>query len=402
MQRFLTLRNALLVVAVLLFLIAWNRGIALLYGMFALVVALLLVSQFLPRLMLRSLTAERHYPDQITEGESLPVTLTLTSPGRWTRYLVELEQPLPPGGEQSAVTALLPSIKGEREFELQVPCELRGRHRLPPLLARSGYPLGVSEASKALCAEGDEVLVYPVPFRLDSFPYVSGAHMPLSGVQAVAMTGGGQEFIEVREYQPGDSPRHIHWPQTARQQHLMVREYEFQSATEVTLLLDLQRAANVGEGRHTTLEYAVKIAASLAQQACAAGHRVRLLGYGKQPLRIPPGSGHQHYHTLLTALAQVQADGDAPYAQAIQQALLEVAPGSVLVLFHAPPEGAEQLEPPAFFARHIRPVWIRFDSRSFLYPVQLGQRKAFERVGDIPVYYVRRGDDLAAVFGAGR
>ena len=400
MQRYLNLRNALLAIAVLLFLIAWNRGIALLYGMVALVLALLLVSLLLPRFVLRTLSAERHYPPQITEGESLPVALTVKNHGWWARYLVELVQPLPVREEQQEVTVLLPVIKGQQQLLLQVPCELRGRHRLPPLQARSGYPLGISEANKILCGEGGEVLVYPVPFRIESFPYVSGAHLPLSGVQAVAMTGGGQEFIEVREYQPGDSPRHIHWPQTARQQSLMVREHEYQAATEVTLLLDLQRAANLGEGRHTTLEYAVKIAASLAQQACAAGHRVRLLGYGRYPLRIAPGSGHLHYQTLLTALAQVEADGDEPYAAAIQQALLEVAPGSVLVLFHVPPDGEQQAEPPAFFARHIKPVWIRFDSRSFRFPIQLGQRQAYERLGDIPIYHVRRGDDLAALFGA--
>jgi uncharacterized protein (DUF58 family) len=295
----------------------------------------------------------------------------------------------------------LPNLKKEQQLLLHVPCELRGRHFLPPLQVRSGYPLGIAEISKTLCEGGNEVLVYPTPFRLEHFPYVSGAHMPLSGVQAVAMTGGSQEFMEVREYQPGDSPRHIHWPQTARQNTLMVREYEYLAATEVTLLLDLQRVANVGEGRHTTLEYAVKIAASVAQHACSTGHRVRLLGYGKNTLKIPAGGGWQHYETLLTALAQVQADGDESYDTAMQQALAEVTPGSTLVLFHSPPEGAAQAEPPAFYARHVKPVWVCFDSHSFSYPIQLERREVFERVGDIPIYHVRRGDDLAAVFGAG-
>ena len=400
MRRYLNLRNALLVVAVVLFLIAWNRGIAVLYGMVALVLALLLVAMLLPRFVLRSLSAERNYPAQISEGESLPVRLRVKNSGWLRRYLVELEQPIPVSEERRSVTALLPVIQHEEALLLSVSCELRGWHHLPPLQASSGFPLGISEASKVLCSGDEAVLVYPVPFRLENFPYVSGAHMPLAGVQAVALAGGGQEFIEVREYQPGDSPRHIHWPQTARQQALMVREHEYQAATEVTLLLDLQQAANLGEGKHSTLEYAVKIAASVAQQACLAGHRVRLLGFGRHPLRVPPATGRGHYETLLNALAQVAADGDEPYAIAIQRALREVAPGSVLVLFHAPPEGGRQLEPPAFFARHIKPVWIRFDSRSFSYPVQLGQGPAFERVGDIPVYYVRRGDDLTAVFGA--
>jgi uncharacterized protein (DUF58 family) len=403
MRRYLTLRHALAVIALVLFLVAWNRGIALLYGMFALVVAVLLVSLLLPRLALRPLSAIREYPTSLSEGESLPVQVRVRNHGWWTRYLLEVVQESPgDSASSSPVLALLPRLKKEQTLLLHVPCEHRGRHELPPLELQTGYPLGISEAAKDLCVGGETVLVYPTPFEIHEFPYVSGAHMPLSGVQAVAMNRGSQEFMEVREYQSGDSPRHIHWPQTARQHTLMVREHEYLAATEVTLLLDLQQAANVGEGRHTTLEYAVKIAASVAQHACAAGHRVRLLGYGAGTLRIPPGGGRQHYEALLTALAEVKADGQVPYEVAVQQALWEVTPGSVMVLFHSPLEGMPAHEPTAFYSRHVKPVWVRFDSHSFRYPIQVGSGASFERIGDIPIYHVQRGDDLAAIFGAAR
>lgn len=398
MRRFLTLRNALLALSVLLFLVAWNRGIALLYGLFALLLAVLTVSLAVPRYALRRLSAQRIHPLTLNQGESLPVTVTLRNDGWLPRYLIELEQATPGDPEQLPVSALLPVVKTTRQVTLRVPCERRGLHALPPLVARSGYPLGVSEAVRTLTVPGQEILVYPTPFALTYFPYVSGAHMPVAGVQAVALAGGSHEFIQVREYQPGDNPRHIHWMQTARQHTLMVREHEFTAATEVTLLLDQQRAANVGEGVHTTFEYAVKIAASVAQHACAAGHRVRLLGYGKQTLRVPAGGGRRHAEAVLDALARVEADGDTRYETAIQQALAEVVPGSVMVLFHSPPGAAT--EPPAFYARHVRPVWIRFDTHSFLKPIQVGRRVSFERVGDIPLYTIRRDDDLAAVFGA--
>ena len=400
MQRHFTLRNALIALSLLLFLVAWNRGIALLYGLFALVLAVLLVSLAAPRFSLRRLNAERTYPTRLNQGELLPVNISVRNGGWFPRYLIELEQASPGYVEPESATVLLPSIQATRHVTLDVPCERRGLHALPPLLARSGYPLGISEAVGTLCEAGPEILVYPTPFALDYFPYVSGAHMPVAGVQAVALMGGSHEFIQVREYQPGDSPRHIHWPQTARHNTLMVREHEFTAAAEVTLLLDLHHAADVGEGVHTTLEYAVKIAASVAQHACAAGHRVRLLGYGAQTLRVPAGGGRAHAEAILDALAYVQADGDNNYETAIRQALAEVAHGSVVVLFHSPPHTAQQAEPPLFFARHVRPVWIHFDSHSFLNPIQLGRRAAFERVGDVPIYTIRRGDDLAAVFRA--
>lgn len=402
MRQLLNLRNGLIVLSILLFLIAWNRGIALLYGMFAFVLAVLLISLIAPRFTLRNISAERTYHTTLNEGELLSVQVALHNSGWVTRYLVELVQPMPGNTDQQEVMALVPSIKGDQMVTQEIPCELRGLHSLPPLLARSGFPLGITEASKDLCAAGEEILVYPTPFSLDCFPYVSGAHMPVAGVQAVSLTGGSQEFLEVREYQPGDSPRHIHWLQTARQNTLMVREHEFLAATEVTLLLNLNADSEVGEGKHTTLEYAVKIAASIAQHACTAGHRVRLLGYGDKEVQVPSGTGNIHYETIIATLALVRADGNQSYDDAIQQALSEVRQGSVMVLFDSPSNLEKQIEPPAFYARHVKPVWIRFDTNSFLKPIQLDHRNAFEQVGDIPVYNIRRGDNLAAVFGAFR
>lgn len=400
MKKYLTLRNSLIALSILLFLIAWNRGITLLYGMFALVVAVLIVSLIAPRLTLSKLSAKRICDTALSEGDLLSIEVTLLNSGWFTRYLVELVQPMPGLSDENSIIALVPSIKGRQKLTQKIPCELRGLHYLPPLLARSGFPLGINEATKFICETKEEVLVYPSPFFIHDFPYVSGAHIPVAGVQAISRRGGSQEFIEVREYQSGDSPRHIHWPQTARQNTLMVREHEFLAATEVTVLLNLHHESEIGEGKESTLEYAVKIAASIANHACTAGHRVRLIGYGENEVNITSGTGIAHYEAILATLALVRADGNKSYADAIQHAIAKVAHGSVMVIFDSQSDSTQQFEPPEFYARHIKPVWIRFDKKSFLNPVQINRINAFEQMGDIPVYNIRCGDDLATVFGA--
>jgi len=117
---------------------------------------------------------------------------------------------------------------------------------------------------------------------------------------------------------------------------------------------------------------------------------------------MPPGAGQIHYETILSALALARADGKLSYDIAIQQALTEVSQGSVMVLFDSTPESTQQVEPPAFYARHIKPVWVCFDTGSFIDPVQVNHRHNYEQIGDIPVYHIRRGDNLAAVFGTFR
>ena len=51
------LQRFFLLLSLVLFLIAWNRGIALLYGMMSLILAILAVSYLMPHLQLRNIKA---------------------------------------------------------------------------------------------------------------------------------------------------------------------------------------------------------------------------------------------------------------------------------------------------------------------------------------------------------
>jgi uncharacterized protein (DUF58 family) len=71
----------------------------------------------------------------------------------------------------------------------------------------------------------------------------------------------------MREYVPGDDPRMIHWPTTARTGTLMVREHVEVRRPEFTIVLDTADAA----GTPDDFEESVDVAASLAVHAIAAG-----------------------------------------------------------------------------------------------------------------------------------
>src|SRR4029453_19147771 len=83
----------------------------------------------------------------------------------------------------------------------------------------------------------------------------------------------------IREYQPGDSFNRIHWRSTARQNQLMVKEFELDPPAEVYVVLDMQERvqqilapARSGRGprplseqriAESTEEYGVQTAASI-------------------------------------------------------------------------------------------------------------------------------------------
>ena len=387
--KWLTLRNALIILIVILFLVAWNRGIPLLYGMFALILAVLLVSYLAPMLALRGLSAICTHAERAYEGDEIKLLMQLSNKTWFSSYMIELwnQTPFTP----SKIMGFVPCVKHTETLTMTVTCDWRGLHTLGPLTLKTGYPLGISTVQKTLANTTTSLLVYPTAFHIQHFHYLSSSHLPLSGNNTVTMSGGSDAFFGVREYRRGDNPRHIHWPSTAHKGQLIVKEYEFISTTEVTLLLDLHKNANYGKGKHSTLEYAVKIAASIAKHALTHKHQVRLLGYGKKTLHLLPANGEKHYKLILEALAQVYADGEVTYEETVQRALPSLRQGSVLVLFdNSSPTTAQSL----LASRHIKPVWIRFQTDSFLQSAS----DQTPKTSNIPSYTICRGDDLAQVF----
>lgn len=58
--------------------------------------------------------------------------------------------------------------------------------------------------------------------------------------EAVPLAGNSRDEVrQIREYAPGDSPRQIHWNQSARLDTLLVKEYGREESGQIPLVLDL-------------------------------------------------------------------------------------------------------------------------------------------------------------------
>ena len=173
----------------------------------------------------------------------------------------------------------------------------------------------------------------------------------------------------------------------------MVREHEESTDVLITLLLDLNRHNNFGHGQHSTFEYAVKIAISIARFACYSGKIIQLLGFGKNELHIPPATGKAHYESIAVALAHIQAESDIAYRSAIELANQHIHNGTTLVLFDS------RLNPNTPFPlqtsnhRRIDPIWIHLHGASFIDDnMNVSSQRHYSSTH---AYHIYRGDDLA-------
>jgi len=148
-------------------------------------------------------------------------------------------------------------------------------------------------------------------------------------------TGTGAELAEIREFRLGDRLRRISWRVTSRTGTVHVTTAPAEEDAGVLLLLDALadhgRSGGLG-GSQSTLDVAVRAAASLASDHLRAGDRVGLRVLGPSPVVLRPGGGRGHLHRLLTTLARVEPGGGGERGVEVPTRLPVMAGTVVVVL----------------------------------------------------------------------
>lgn len=399
----------LLLLAAAFFFTAWNRDMIMLYAMFSMLAGVIVLGCVLPVRVLHGLEARRSFPPSAFEDDELDLDVTVENKGRRGRFMIEVVDNIPAAepSAQKPMSFIAKIATGEqRRYRVPIRCYKRGEYDIGPITLRSAYPLGISETERVIAKDRGKLIVYPRVFNITRFPLFPAANMPSSSSEAIAKAGGTEDFFGTREYRRGDSIRFIHWPSTAKHSKLIVKEFEMRSTSEMTIILNLNKGASIGEGRECTFEYSVKIAASLARFALERGHTVQIIGFSDKVHILPYCRGVHHLPQALTMLARVNDDGPIPYPRAIEMSADYLRDGGQAVMFFS--SGAK-LDDYIYGlgllrAKRIRPAGIFMEDESFLPGAGDGQHSGPGTLASgliiesFPVYRICRGDDLSGIF----
>lgn len=208
----------------------------------------------------------------------------------------------------------------------------RGRYEIGPGGTVITDPFSLARAPDRPLGRST-LLVFPAVEVLTGLP--GGAPAALTGgPQPPAPTGGGDDFFTLREYQPGDDIKKIHWRTTARQGQMMVRQEDRPAEARAMVLLDDRRSVHARRGRASSFEACVSSAASLVCHIASRGLAVGLL-LASENLSDPPAAarGSTHVQSLMRRLALVRPvdRGDLAGALRILRSP-ETAAGMLLVV----------------------------------------------------------------------
>lgn len=322
-----------LVIATILLVAAFSTGLPFLFYLLYLGVLVVGGDYIVTRLGLSDLEAG-YAVNQLhgRVGDTLRLTYTLRNAGRIPKPWLEVHNPTNlPGGLAGRALAL--GSRSERSWVVKTPLARRGHFRIEPLQIRTGDPFGLFEASAAV-GQGLTLVVYPRVERLPMWRLpaanIEGSHAaPERTLQTTPLA------TTVRPYAPGDGFNRIHWKSTARHGEIQVKEFDLEQTSDVWLFLDLDRRVQTGRGDESTLEVAVRAAASIADRALVENRAVGITTNGHRTAVLPADRGSRQHLKIMQLLAAVDADGSEPLAEALLNGLPRLRRGMTAVIITA-------------------------------------------------------------------
>jgi uncharacterized protein (DUF58 family) len=248
-------------------------GNNLLFLVFSALLAILLVSGFVSRLMLSGLELELLVPEHVWARTASPARLRLRNLKRFTpSFSLELSGLRSGHANQPPILrdpVYFPIIPGRTTVEAMVDVSFphRGRHKENVFQISTRFPFGFLRKSTTLALQR-ETIVYPA---MEPF---AGGHTLLqltsSGETDMAMRGIGRDFYRIRPYEAGDNARHIDWKSSAHTGSPHIREFTRDEQGIVEIFLDRRTDA----GASNTFEIAVERCAWLVSNLGAGDSTV--------------------------------------------------------------------------------------------------------------------------------
>jgi uncharacterized protein (DUF58 family) len=323
---------------------ALNTGNNLLFIILASLLAAILVSGILSRIVLSQVDLDFLLPDHIFAQQPVVSRLTvnnrkwifpsfsLTVAAREAERKKRRKPALPPPSkvlDEPVYVPYVPSRSSVTE-RVEITFPRRGRYTQQGFRVSSKFPFGFLRKTHDIPSR-QEILVLPNVQPTEEFYEI----LPLIGGEIESFyKGQGHDLYAIRDYQEGDSARHVDWKATAKSQAVKVREFTREDERRLLLVLDacLPRADPI---------LAAKFEKAVTFCACLAWHFYEIeaqMQFRTSGFETPMLPASEVIYPALEALALVQPTLGESAPNLLSQ--IGSAPPAFKIILTAQPHGS--------------------------------------------------------------
>lgn len=202
----------------------------------------------------------------------------------------------------------------------------------------------------------------------------------VSGHHKSPHRGSSVEFAEYRNYVPGDDIRRLDWRVFARTDRFYMKEYEAETNLRCYFVLDCSGSMKFGGENGTKLDYAKRLAATLAYITVHQGDAAGLICSGQKSIaEIPPRRNPAHLKLFFETLEKTEPQGPTGLIAALHDVAEKVRRRALVIVIS---DFFCDLEPLLNCFQHLR--FQKHDLALF----QLMDRAEMEFQFDRPVRFV--------------
>ena len=238
-----------------------------------------------PWIALRGVDCQLTFQSARTEeGKPTVIKMLITNRWPWPVWGLAIEGGLELPSDEESVASAKPAIAvaqvsgwSKSKFEVPFVPMIRGQYPLSPPRLVTEFPFGLWKVGKPVKVFS-KLIVWPRRFRLPPLTMPNGQRS-WTGQPCEMATGRLGQRTSVREYRLGDSIRQIHWAKTAAHDRLISYDREGHAVLEALVSVDTHPNLHRGAGADASVEWALRIAASVCDALIHQRIRVQVIAH---------------------------------------------------------------------------------------------------------------------------
>lgn len=258
---------------------------------------------------------------EVKLGTIIPVEVTVTNHSRIPVLWLLVEDLLarasimfnPPALEVEGDRVRVMLLWGgeSRSLEYTIKCNRRGYFQIGPTVLETGDMMGLFRRYRV---GNQPIYITVLPKVLPLTSYEIGSRRPIGEIRMRESSMDDPTRLRgIRQWQPGDPMRSVHWAATARTGTLHSKIYEPSSIAGATLILDLHKSTTPKEHEPKRSDLTITAAASIANSLHDSNEPVGLATNGRDAadrIRLEGWDGDHRVRGEATEAAAMISESD--------------------------------------------------------------------------------------------